>query len=47
MGQKRRRTGRVLWVQSGWIVHVETLPDRNDHTRIVILYDVKEVEVLS
>jgi hypothetical protein len=45
-GKSKRVTGHVLWVQSGWIVHVELLPNRNGHTRLEMI-DIANIEVLS
>ena len=44
MGQSRRVTGTVLRIVDDWIVFVETLPNRNDHTRTVVI-DIADIEL--
>jgi hypothetical protein len=44
-GQSRRATGTVIRIVDDWIVYVETLPNRNDHTRTVLI-DIDNVESL-
>ena len=46
-GCSRRVTGTIVGIYGGgWIVRVQTLPDRNDHTRIVLI-DIDEIEEVA